>query len=391
MKTICFLAFGTFPLLSQHDTFYDVGGSELQQVLIGKTDKALCDLWKTAGGAELQQVLIGKELVKKGYNVVFIDFDYGQNQFEVVNGIKVIKTFKPKQKTNIWEYALNIHTLLYAVLKSNADIYFQMSGIYIFPRIYTTIARKPIIYAIPSDSVVSVTGEDRFIIRLFRHFEVSHADHVIVQSNHQKEQLKQNFGKDSTLIKSICVIDKDKVQKNQTPLVLWVSTLWELKQPQIFLDLAKEFPDIEFCMIGGSAPGENEFFDSIKSKAEKIKNLRFLGFIPSMHQVSNYFEKAWVFINTSTVEGFPNTFFHAWSTFTPVLSLNVDPDEVICKNNLGFHSGNFAQMVTDLDTLIKNDDLRQQLGLNGRHYVEKEYNTDQVISQYIELFEKMGE
>lgn len=364
MKKICFLAFGTFPLLSQHDTFYDVGGSELQQVLIGK------------------------ELVKKGYDVVFIDFDYGQNQCEIVRGIKVIKTFKPQQKINLWEYVLHSHTLLNALLKSNADIYYQRTGIWFIPLIYTKIIRKPFIYAIPHDELVSINEENRSIIHSLRHFDVSHADHIVVQSDYQKELLKQNYNKDSTLIKSICVIDTDKVQKNSTPLALWVATLRDWKQPQIFLNLAKEFPDVEFCMIGGPS-SDTKFSDGIKSEAKIIKNVRFLGFIP-LHLVSNYFEKAWVFINTSTMEGFPNTFFQAWSTFTPVLSLNVDPDEVICKNKLGFHSGNFAQMVKDLDSLIKSEDLQQQLGLNGRHYVEKEHNIDQVISQYIDLFERLG-
>jgi len=364
MKTICFLAFGTFPLLSHHDTVYDVGGSQLQQVLIGK------------------------ELVKKGYNVVFIDFDYGQKQFEVIDGITVIKTFIPKQKMNIREYILHIHTLLYALSKANADIYYQRAGVYLVPHVYAKIVRKPFIFAIPSDRLLSLNDYDRFFIHFFQYFDISHADNVVVQSNYQREALKQNFGKDSTLIKSICVIDTDKVQKNPTPLVLWVASLRELKQPRIFLDLAKEFPDVEFCMIGGPS-NDTKFFDSIKAEAERIKNVRFLGFVP-LHLISDYFKKAWIFINTSTVEGFPNTFFQAWSTYTPVLSLNVDPDEIICKNKLGFHSGNFAQMVIDLDTLIKTDDLRQQLGLNGRHYVEKEHNIDQVISQYIDLFERLG-
>jgi len=364
MKTICFLAFGTFPLLSQQDTFYDVGGSELQQVLIGK------------------------ELVKKGYNVVFIDFDYGQNLSEVIDGIKIIKTFKPKKKTNVWEYILHIHSLLDALLQSNADIYYQRTGVYAVPRIFTKIVRKPFVFAIPNDKLVNFTGENNLIVRLLRNFDVSYADHVVVQSNYQREKLKQHFDKDSTLIQSICVINADIVQKNQTPLVLWVATLREWKQPWIFLDLAKKFPEIEFCMIGGPS-ADVKFFETVKSEAEKIKNVQFLGFVPQ-HLVGNYFEKAWVFVNTSSVEGFPNTFFHAWSAFTPVLSLNVDPDEVICKNQLGFHSGNFTQMVKDLDDLIKNDNLRQQLGINGRHFVEKEHNIETVIRKYISLFETIG-
>jgi glycosyltransferase involved in cell wall biosynthesis len=363
MKKICFLAFGTFPILSQYDTSYDVGGSELQQVLIGT------------------------ELVKKGYTVIFIDFDYGQNEFEIVNGIKEIMTFKPKQKINLWEYILHIPTLLNALLKSNADIYYQRTGIWFLPLLYAKLISKPFIYAIPHDSLVNFPSEDRSVIRFLRHFDVSHADHVVVQSNYQKELLKQNFNKNSVLIKSICPIGADKVHKSQTPLVLWVATLRDWKQPWIFLDLAKKYPDVKFCMIGGPS-SDTKFFNRIKSEAEKIKNLQFLGFVP-LHRLSHYFEKAWIFVNTSTVEGFPNTFFQAWSSFTPVLSLNVDPDEVICKEKLGFHSGNFTQMIIDLDSLLKKDDLRQQLGLNGRHYVEKEHNIDQVIGQYIDLFERI--
>lgn len=365
MKTICFLAFGTFPILSHYDSHYDMGGSELQQVLIGK------------------------ELVRKGYNVVFIDFDYGQNQFELVDGIRVIKTFKTRQKTNIWEYIFHIHTLLYALSQSKADIFYQRSGINLIPLLYAKIVHKPFIYAIPHDPIVDLTGEVKSIIRFLWNFDLLYADHIVVQSDYQKQKLQENFKKKSTLIKSICVLDPGEVKKNQTPSILWVATLRELKQPQIYLDLARQFSSVEFYMIGGPSPNV-PFFNDIKSEAERIKNLRFLGFTP-YDLVGDYFKRAWVFVNTSTVEGFPNTFFQAWSARTPVLSLNVDPDEVICTHKLGFHSGNFSQMVKDLDVLLKDDTLRNQMGLQGWKYVTKEHNVDLVIHQYIDLIESAVE
>jgi len=40
-------------------------------------------------------------------------------------------------------------------------------------------------------------------------------------------------------------------------------------------------------------------------------------------------------INTSNFEGFPNIFLEAWATGVPVISLNVDPGNVIKKRRLG--------------------------------------------------------
>jgi glycosyltransferase involved in cell wall biosynthesis len=365
MKRICFLAFGAYPILSRQEKFYDVGGSELQQVLIGK------------------------ELAKKGYEIIFIDFDYGQNQYETIEGIKIIKTFKPQNKENILEYVLHIPILLNALVKAQADIFYQRAGVYCIPVIIAKILKKPFVYSIPGDRLVASPEEKGSIVQSLQQFDITYADCIIAQSEYQRKRLKQNFGKNSKLIKSICVIENNEIRKNQTPLVLWVANFRELKQPRIFLELARKFPDVEFCMIGGPYPDAEKFFNDIKSEAEKIKNIQFTGFVP-LHKVNKYFEKAWVLINTSSSEGFPNTFFQAWSNYTPVLSLYVDPDEIMYKNNLGIHSREFSQMVTDLDTLLKDDNLRRQMGLNGRNYVEKEHNIDRVINQYIDLFETVG-
>ena len=61
MKKICFLGFGTYPILAKKDK-YDTGG------------------------AEFQQVLLARELVREGYEVTIIDFNYGQGN-EVIDGI----------------------------------------------------------------------------------------------------------------------------------------------------------------------------------------------------------------------------------------------------------------------------------------------------------------
>ena len=41
--------------------------------------------------------------------------------------------------------------------------------------------------------------------------------------------------------------------------------------------------------------------------------------------------KSKILINTSSFEGFPNTFVQAWANGVPVISLKVDPDNIIKK------------------------------------------------------------
>ena len=46
------------------------------------------------GGAELQQALLAKELIKKGVDVSFVTFDFGQKGTEEYDTIKIFKTLK---------------------------------------------------------------------------------------------------------------------------------------------------------------------------------------------------------------------------------------------------------------------------------------------------------
>jgi hypothetical protein len=64
----------------------------------------------------------------------------------------------------------------------------------------------------------------------------------------------------------------------------------------------------------------------------------------------------------------------AWLCKISVVSLAIDPDEVICSNGLGFHLRTFAQMVEDIRSLSINDKLRSKMEKDARTYVEREHN-----------------
>ena len=60
---------------------------------------------------------------------------------------------------------------------------------------------------------------------------------------------------------------------------------------------------------------------------------------------------------------------------------------MLCKNGLGFHSKTFDQLIEDVKTLLKNEALREEMGVSGRKYVEQEHDITKNIREYIEVFE----
>lgn len=353
----------------------------------------------TAGGAELQQVLLAKELAKDGFDVSFVVHDHGQKPLEIVEGIKIFK-LPTSSYVGIKSYPLKLYIFWKTLGQINADIYYKRAASYAtgFIAFFCLLKKKKFVYSIAHRTDVDgIHTLDSFLKNLhplegslhkqmFK-FGIKRADCIIAQNEEQRELLKKNFDRESMLIKSMCLIPDEKPKKSVPPIVLWVSSMQDWKQPELFLELAKAIPTARFQMIGGPS-SDKQFYEQIKAAANKISNLDFVGFVP-YYEVNQYFDRDSIFINTSTVEGFPNTFLQAWTRYTPVVSLNVDPDEIICKNTLGFHSRTFEQMVEDVKLLLENEGLREEMGKNGRRYVGQEHDIKRIVEQYKIIFKDL--
>jgi glycosyltransferase involved in cell wall biosynthesis len=161
---------------------------------------------------------------------------------------------------------------------------------------------------------------------------LSNAELLITQNTFQQDTLLKLHKKETVLISNGYPIlaTSSSIKKE---IILWVSRCDNWKNPEIFIELAKRNPNFSFIMICPPA-GDKTYFFRIKEKAKKINNLKFLDFV-SIHEIDSYFQKAKVFVNTSESEGFPNTFLQAAASGTPIVSLNVDPNNFITENNCG--------------------------------------------------------
>ena len=156
------------------------------------------------------------------------------------------------------------------------------------------------------------------------------------------------------------------------------------KRPELFFDLAKKIPDYKFRMIITSLRSNKDYYKKIKEIAEKLDNLEIIENVPNK-EISRYYMESLVFISTSISEGFPNTFLESWGNAIPVVSLGFDPDEIICKYELGFHSKTFNDLVNDTHRLLENEILRQEMGIKAKNYVLREHNVSKIINEYERL------
>jgi glycosyltransferase involved in cell wall biosynthesis len=227
------------------------------------------------------------------------------------------------------------------------------------------------------------------IEQIFLDFGMRNADVIVGQSERQNTLLrKRYFRKCDVIIHLGHPLPKRKINKAPDTVILWISNFkYHQKQPYLFIELAKRFrnnKDVSFVMIGGSIGRENEF----QNLLEKIKTVPNLSYLGPLHQdeVNLHLRRGHVLVNTSRYEGFPNTFVQAWLREVPVVSLNIDPDEILVGEKIGFHSKTFDKLVCDVSNLVENLALREEMGKKARCYAEKNHTIDGMVDKLISVF-----
>jgi len=158
---------------------------------------------------------------------------------------------------------------------------------------------------------------------------IKSADLIIAQTNQQAELIKQNFGYDAKIITN--PIDLEKVvSPNKTQYALWVGKSDEKKNPSLLISIAKRVPNMSFIMVMNNT--NQELYDQYIAQCPD--NVEIIESVP-YSEIDKYFAGAIVFINTSPLEGFPNTFLQAGKYKVPVLSYDVNPDQYITTWNCG--------------------------------------------------------
>jgi glycosyltransferase involved in cell wall biosynthesis len=136
-------------------------------------------------------------------------------------------------------------------------------------------------------------------------------------------------------------------------------------------------------LIGGEGPLTSE----LKGLVDNLglhKYVRFLGFVPE-NQINTYFKSADIFVLPSIYETFGIVLAQAMAAGLPVVATNTSAiPEVVQDGVTGLLTPPLdpEAMADNIELLLCNDDLRYQLGHNGRKRAEKHYDWNQIAHQY---------
>ena len=341
------------------------------------------------GGAEVDLYNIGNELIKDDkFDVYFLVADFGQKPLEVYNNIKVVKGHS--QKKTIKNYVVSFYKIYRKLAQINADIYVtaNLSKYVGFTNLYCKIFKKIHIHRTEHQNQVNKSyilkkikrGSSKYLLFYLGFVK---ADYIVVQNDEDRTTLKKTYTFPSTVIRNSYPIQK--ISNGKREFILWVARGERWKRPETFIKLANEFPNEKFIMIMPVA-SDKMFFNSIKKDSEKIKNLHFIPGV-NFSEVDKYYKNAKIFVNTSQMEGFPNSFNQAMNSSTPILSLNINPDNFINENQVGiFCNDNFEKLKEGLEQLLDDRDLWRKFSENCFDYVKSQMNIEKEIKKWKIIF-----
>ena len=214
------------------------------------------------------------------------------------------------------------------------------------------------------------------------------ADLICCQTNYQKRKIEKSSTAHLAVIRNMHPKHQSKVTKSNPPVILWLASIKKWKQPELFLELAKQLADRPYQFVLAGKMADEHYRQEIMDMT-KQPNFSYIEDV-DLEASNELIEKASVFVNSSIGnEGFPNTFIQSWLREVPTVSLLFDPDNLIADEQLGFVSGTVGQLCKDVDLLASDERVCQEIGSRARHYAEKTFSTDHVFPKVEALFEIM--
>ena len=316
---------------------------------------------RVSGGAELQVALLAKELVLRGHEVVIAGGDMGQKDGRVFEGV-VTRNAGRFHTGGLLDTLLALPKVI-GLLSEYRPEYVCVLGwtawLYILARLRFLFGYK----------LVFICGLDTEIDGSFgrnhgwkgRLFEkgVALSDIRFAMSEYQRGLFRK--GRLSCGMYRNLILPRKSSRKSAKHFdLLWVGRCQHIKRPHLFLDMVKSLPEADCKMI---CPREDEaLWQTVADRAARFTNLTFHERIPYA-EIQEHYDGARFLVSTSEAEGFPNVMIQAAQGGAGILSLELDPDDLIRTFCAGFcANGDFESLVITTRVLLADQESSWKMG-----------------------------
>ncbi len=343
---------------------------------VGATPLLLPESQGEFGGAEVRAMTFARGLAQQGHQVDFAVAAHDSLPAVSPDGIRIVPL--PKKTRGLQKFMRSIRGRLSNIPQSFPAIEHIEAPVIACFGVHSPTAqvvaaakrvgKKTILFLTSSEDVshnenVSSKGKRQ---RIQHRYALLNADEIVVQTKSQLADLQNKFGRRGILIRNPIdtEIGDDDLLHFRTH-VLWIGRAdRDSKRADVCFELARRCPEIPFRVVING--GDEAFLKQLLSQVPN--NMDVETHVP-FDEIESLYKTASVLINTSVSEGFPNAFLQAMKFRTPILSLDVDPDDVLVSNDCGTISGSMDRMVELMPSYWPRSPLSVRQGRNSRDYV----------------------
>ena len=186
------------------------------------------------------------------------------------------------------------------------------------------------------------------------------------------------LGSEPAFLPNPVYVPRRRIRKSDTPMVCFLARWDPQKRVNLFLDLARRFPNVHFVAMGR---GHDLVRDAeIRRSYVGVSNLDMTGFIDE-EEKSRVLEESWALVNTSVREALPVSFLEALAHETPIIS-GEDPDGLTSTYGLKVVGDDY---VSAIKVMLGSEDWFR-IGRRGRAHVEEVYEVGTVVEQHLKAY-----
>jgi glycosyltransferase involved in cell wall biosynthesis len=211
------------------------------------------------------------------------------------------------------------------------------------------------------------------------------ATEIVVQTAAQHRLARDRFAREARIITNPVELPSLSSEGPNREHVLWVGKSDRVKRPEIAVEVARLCPAIGFRLIVNRVDGPS--FDQLMSEAPS--NVAIVESVPPQDMARQY-AGAIALLNTSRFEGFPNAVLEAGSFGVPLLSLCVDPGEIISREGGGaLADGDVATLAELVRRYHADPALARAAGRRLQSYVRQHHEASARIGELADLIREI--